>query len=165
MNEEKIYVNFPHKNIKELLLGLFSYHPNTDISKNIATYYDPECTVMQCASGRNRSFTDVYALVLTYYPETKIEDLIYELATLEVIDNEGNKKMLYNFFCPDIKKPVMHFRVREWIKPNGISSANGDDRWSWKDLLAMININTPKELYDLNVKVNENKEINAEVVC
>lgn len=80
--------------LDNLLRLLFSHN-----GYSVATYFDKECTDMQCYHGSRRSFEDLLCIANTYYPETSEEDLMRALVNIEI----------NYYFCSDIHKIVFHY--------------------------------------------------------
>lgn len=93
-----IYFNTDATNLKELMSHfLFPYSKTT--------FYDKDCTDRQCYSGRRRSFTDLYEIATTYFPETTEKELIELLPTLE-----ANGKVIFGHYCRDVGGAVFSAR-------------------------------------------------------
>ena len=85
--------------------------------------------IMQCSSGRSRSFTDLFAIVRAHFPELSIEEFAY----LFVKYQENGDKQFYVSYCSDVKKIVFKCHKRHgelimahWMLDNGIYVINLD---------------------------------------
>ena len=67
----KIYVSFKFKDIQDLIGKVVSHQRYS--------YFDPECEVIQCTTGKMRSFDDLWAICQTYYPDISAKDVMQEL--------------------------------------------------------------------------------------
>lgn len=155
MSEElKIYVNFEAPaTLAEFLDKYFDYGYNINNVRGIETYYDKECTTIQCVSGKYRSFDDLMLLAKTYYPDTTPADLMRELLLLEKAgrhDSFGDgtcpKLTLLMGNCADINR----IRVCYFYEKNSYEFTRTIDKlnsqYSWTELLSMIGINSQEDL-------------------
>lgn len=140
-----LYVDFEKpRTIREFLQIFFGNHKFGEYNYRTAkTYSDSECKTVQCYENKRRSFDDVYELVNTYYSNVSKKKLLHILIMLELYSNT-NQKAKFNFhYCCDIHKAVMYYEVygswREFTKKKGYS------KYSWKELMAMLNIHNIKE--------------------
>lgn len=150
-----IYVKFsPPKTIKEFLEEFYDAINSWNLI-SVATYKDKECTELQCAAGRSRSFDDMYELITTYYPETTRKDLVHELLTFRITRPNGYFYFA-NSYCYEIKRPVIGYYF-QFIKfgPLSIEGYGGylstgkqKAEHSWKELFAMVDIKTKKQLFE-----------------
>lgn len=133
-----IYVNFEiPKTVEEFLTKFFSNSKTyNDYLTNVETFSDPECTTIQCHSGKYRSFEEVLECVNTYYDELKPKDLMLILDSLVLKHPNGTKRMLYTLFCETICKPVMLFAHD--YKTICDSDKKGIAKHSWEELFNMI---------------------------
>lgn len=80
----KIYIKIPKSKFKTIK-GLLRLMLDKEIqygSGRLPTYYDKECTSLQCALGKNRSFRDLYCLCKTYFPNVTKKRVLMELCCL-----------------------------------------------------------------------------------
>lgn len=91
---EKIYFKGGenYKTIPELLMAGF----DTDDGKFVPTYSDPLYTDKQCNIAR-RSYSDIFYICKTYFPNTTREEVAYELTHLNGI---------CCLYCGDVEKIV-----------------------------------------------------------
>lgn len=97
----KIYVNYKKK-YKETAEEFFNrlYENNYGFPK---TYKDVNCNNSQCETGANRSFSDLYRLMKTYYPRITHKQLI------RIINKKCTRnKYFHLIYCPDVKKIVLY---------------------------------------------------------
>ncbi len=164
---DKIYVNFKHDSLTDLLYKLFD-HRGYIIVKSVATYSDEQCTQIQCYAGKNRSFDDLMILVNTYY-EVDEMTLLKELLTLDIKLNNSNVYP-YLIYCPDIHKPVINYAEEIngglYQFSSNISSNNDNNKsdYCWIELLEELGINNISEYKEYCMKnrkvtelVNESK--------
>lgn len=98
---EKIYVNYKKK-YKETPEEFFN-RLYKDSYGFPTTYIDIDCTDKQCESGANRSFSDLYKLMKTYYPKITHKQLI------KIINKKCTRnKYFYLIYCPDVQKIVLY---------------------------------------------------------
>lgn len=135
---DKIYVNFKDfTTIPEFLKKLLS---SGSQSKGVGTYFDEECTSVQCISNRTRSFDDIFIIVNTYFTISE-EDLLKELLVLYL-----GEKTPYMYTCSDIGKDVICYikGVSPW--PGLFTFSGHKSKYNWKELLPKIGIFSVKEL-------------------
>ncbi len=157
-----LYVNFePPATLKEFLYKFFSFE-TYDRILSVETYFDEECNNRHCSAGKNRSFDDVYEVVLTYYPETSIVELLNTIFLLDIKSKSGDKRYFYASICDTINRTIMMFYSKAliynslqiehyWIyKPT-------NSKWSWMELFQICDpiIETQE---DLNIYINKLKE-------
>ena len=99
-NLDKISIIKGYENIRTPEKYLEKYLDN-QFPINEATYF--KNGTEQCRTGRNRSFTDLYAIVRAKFPRLKIEKFAYILCNYQL----GNKKSFYVSYCDDVHKIVM----------------------------------------------------------
>lgn len=77
-----------------------------------STYYDKECTQLQCEAHRSRSLTDIVKIVQTYFPNSNYKNIFKRLYNyIDHINNERigksiNERHLF-IYCPDINQIVL----------------------------------------------------------
>ena len=106
----KLYVNFQHrKQPREPILSFLQRY-----FKNLTkrTYFDEQCTQLQCSTGKNRSIDEMLIIVKTEYPKSKNSDIykaFRKLLLLEELKSQGSRLAL--LYCKDINKWVfMRFK-------------------------------------------------------
>lgn len=70
--------------------------------KAYRSYYDEDCTEIQCKSGAYRSITELHRLTLSRFPKTSLEAIVRIIRDL--IDENGCIRMVY---CNDVCKVVV----------------------------------------------------------
>lgn len=124
----------------------FNYY---NISSKQSTYYkfivnNVEHYLLQCSRNKYRSYDDIYEIIKTYFPDITDEILIKKLLLLNY-DKINSKCNLGFHHCSDID------RIRVFCNINGdnkntymtmISSKKLSSKYSWEELLNMININS-----------------------
>ena len=67
------------------------------------TYKDINCDNRQCENGAQRSFSDLYKLMKTYYPRITHKQLI------KIINKKCTRNKYFNLiYCPDVNKIVLY---------------------------------------------------------
>jgi len=140
-----IYIqNKNFKTVRELLQLMLS-SDNISGAGKLATYYSKHCTVEQCAQNKNRSFTDLYELCKTYFPNVTKKRVFLELCTLYSKDN----KKVYIKTCNTINN------VRFGYIDKSINSGPLDFNWS-----SNIQLRVVKECFDVPVNVPTHVTLN-----
>lgn len=101
------------KNVEELFELFFSNEKKTFPQ----TFYDKELHSTQCYTVYGRSFHDIFCVVKTYFPDTTEEEFIKLLKT----------KILYIFYCSDVKHPVIRiakYRQKKTVVSKLLGSYN-----------------------------------------
>lgn len=76
------------------------------------TYKDIDCNNLQCTSGSQRSFSDLYRLMKTYYPRITHKQLI------KIINKICTRNTRFNLiYCPEVMKLVLY--VGRWSSYGG----------------------------------------------
>lgn len=141
----KIYVNFePPATVKEFLKKFFSEsnYAHQGFSA-VETYFDKECSTIQCEKNKFRSFDDLFDLVNTYYT-VKPEELMHELLTAN-LKNGNYDVVLHMGNCSSIERIRMCF-YKELAPGNIFTLEKYNSKWSWGELLNMIGITNKEEL-------------------
>ena len=101
---DKIYVNNKRK-VKEKPEDFFNrLYDHYGMSE---TYYDKDCNIVQCARGSERSFSDLYKIMKTYYSKITHKQLI------KIIYDKCLGNIKYNLiYCPKVQKIVLY--VADW---------------------------------------------------
>jgi len=99
----KLYIN-TNKQFNDINELLTFCYPTGDYFREY-TYFDKECTQIQCSASR-RSFEDLLSLCKTYFPETTEKDLMKTLIDMG---------MRY-YRCGGIGKIVFHYRGDYLVK-------------------------------------------------
>lgn len=146
-----IYVDFKKpKTIEEFLKKIFSYRMGSDSVRNIETYENENCTYLQCPKGKLRSFDDILECVNTYFPEIDYKEVFKALLRLQVKDAIGNICDLMMSNCGGIKRIRMHYTSgygdsRQVLYGHALRVDQYDSKYSWRELLKAIEINSEKE--------------------
>ena len=135
-----IYVKFKKPDTLKEFIKLFFSSPKDsgDTMLNVETYSDIECKTIQCQANKFRSFDNVLELVWTYFPEVTISDLVHELLTADIRLKDGRQLYFHMSNCMSIKRIRMLYYIKESASPFEISKY--DSKYSWKELLNMLNI-------------------------
>lgn len=149
----KIYIKVDKrpKNVKQLL-EIF-YDSNSiprygNVYKGLNTYFDKECTKVQCITGKYRSFDDLFYLCQTYFPIVTPRKVLFELLNIK-FSSPGTKIQCHN--CSGMRRiRIIPYNCNIQSYSNIIENYKYDSKWSWKELLSMININNQEDL--LNFK-------------
>ena len=147
-----IYVKFAEENkpktVREFLHKFFSSYKEQYL-RNVKTYSDKECTILQCNSDKYRSFDDIFELVKTYYPTVSIGTIFKILLTLKPKHND----IVYNLFmmsCSGIKKINCLYVKFKGSKVTHysdiINNASYDSNYTYKELFNMIGVKNQEDL-------------------
>ena len=147
-----IYVKFAEeskpKTVREFLHKFFSSYKEQYL-RNVKTYSDKECTILQCNSDKYRSFDDIFELVKTYYPTVSIGTIFKILLTLKPKHNQST----YNLFmmsCKNIKKiNCLYVKFQGNNVKNYkeiISNTTYDSNYTYKELFDMIGVKNQEDL-------------------
>ena len=147
-----IYVKFAEeskpKTVREFLNKFFSSYKEQYL-RNVETYLDKECTVLQCKANKYRSFDDIFELVKTYYPTVSIGTIFKILLTLKPKHND----IVYNLFmmsCKDIKKiNCLYVKFQGDSVKNYkeiISNTTYDSNYKYEELFNMIGVKNQEDL-------------------
>ena len=147
-----IYVKFAEENkpktVREFLHKFFSSYKEQYL-RNVKTYSDKECTILQCNSDKYRSFDDIFELVKTYYPTVSIGTIFKILLTLKPEHNQST----YNLFmmsCKDIKKINCLYVKFKGDKVTNysdiIQNVSYDSNYTYKELFDMIGVKNQEDL-------------------
>ncbi len=124
------------KRLNTLFRHLFN-HCRHGFFGSVETFRDEDCTILQCNSGRFRSFDDVYDIAKTYFPETTEKKVMKALLKLN-LPYEGEKVKIYIANCHDIKKPTIAFSGRGGTYIRTSDSAMSKSIYKWSELLALV---------------------------
>lgn len=148
------------KDIHTILSELFKRNLG-DCMRDVETFSNKECTIIQCSTGRRRSFDDIMDIVHTYLPEARIEEVLHEVLILGVkAAHLGEHKFPYMFICTDINKPVLLYV--SYLCPN--TDMNNDrahmSKYTWTSLLKIFNIenNLSLEKYISNYEKDNKRD-------
>ena len=157
-----IYVKFAEeekpKSIKEFLTKFFSSQIEF-LFQNVTTYNNKECTSIQCAKNKHRSFDEVLELVQTYYKTATPKNVFKTLLDLVITDDQGKKYYLYMMSCSGIQRiNLLYYRGREAQAQtkyeNICNNPKLTSKYDWKELFAMIDINSDQD-FTKYLKENE----------
>ncbi len=155
----KIYLKLESKpeSIKDLLDKLNSYD-KVQIICGVETFEDEECTIQQCPAGKMRSFDDIFDIVNTYFPGTSEKEIVHELIISKKVRKDGMTLVPHLSTCSTMKR----IRFMYYTTDTGsIYEGKYESKYSWGELLAMLDINT----YDQLVKyVAENTVKKEELI-
>ena len=147
-----IYVKFAEeskpKTVREFLNKFFSSYKEQYL-RNVETYLDKECTVLQCKANKYRSFDDIFELVKTYYPTVSIGTIFKILLTLKPKHDD----IVYNLFmmsCSGIKKiNCLYVKFQGNNVKNYkeiISNTTYDSNYKYEELFNMIGVKNQEDL-------------------
>lgn len=135
------------KTVRELLKSLFSY-VNTNLVTNVTTYKDRKCKQIQCDSNKLRSFDDVLEVVNTYFPTVSYKTVFKILLTLKI----PNSEKIFNLHmghCQGIERIRLAYYVGNYPDYNNAKSQpKYESKYSWKELLNEIGIDSEDKLID-----------------
>jgi len=104
------------------------------------TYNDEQCTQLQCESGRFRSVTELYQIVLSRFPKTTFNAILRIIRDL--IKEDANIAMIY---CTQVNKVVLKYfdsATRTYMSNYSRSNyydKKGEDDYSLSDYEQIIN--------------------------
>lgn len=150
-----IYVNFEKtETLKEFLKKLFSFFSvGLGAITTDRTYLDKELTVIQCYANRRRSFDDLLEIVNTYFPEVTPKELIHELIVFVPENYQDFEPRLGD--CSGIERIRITYH-RGALKINPFIAEKFKSKYSWRELLNMLDINTYEEYVEY---VKKNREV------
>jgi len=146
----KIYIKIDKrpKNIKQLLEIFYRANKGTSYSHYaLPTYFDKECTKEQCRAGAYRSFDDVYLLCKTYFSIVSPKRVIHEMLNLKIMrDNQRFKIRMQ--YCGGMMKIRFVIVIDNYHQTYNdiINRTYGNSKWSWRELLSMLDINSQEDL-------------------
>lgn len=153
----KIYIN-TDKTFETVsdLLELLYYRENNyqEYLYPLETYEDPEFEDVQCPANKIRSFDDLHDLILTYFPNLKLKDIVHEIVTFKssfrLEDDEESSGKNYVFYpasCGDIQLITVYYYYRHSNSYGGFDMlAQRNSKYSWEYLLGLLGITTYAEL-------------------
>lgn len=147
-----IYVKFAEENkpktVREFLHKFFSSYSEQYL-RNVETYLNKECTILQCAANKYRSFDDIFELVKTYYPSVSIGTIFKILLTLKPEHNQTSFN-LFMMSCSGINKINCLYVKFQGDKVKNykdiIFNPTYDSNYSYKELFDMIGVKNQKDL-------------------
>lgn len=110
------------------------------INEKPITYYNEDCTDVQCQAGRFRSVTELLEIVQTYFPKTTLTDILKIINDLIQEDNQ-----IALIWCTQVKKVVLKYTTnqqKEFVTRYSLDRYNtkkGVDGYSINDYLQIIN--------------------------
>ena len=124
---DKIYVNYKKK-YKETPEEFFNRLYESEYGFP-TTYKDINCNDKQCGNGAQRSFSDLYKLMKTYYPRITHKQLI------KIIIKKCTRNTKFNLiYCPDVMKTVLF--VGKWSSYGGNRSLFNNTYFDYDERLA-----------------------------
>lgn len=141
--------------VKEFLTIFFNNFDKLEGSPtDISTYYDKECTDIECDATIKhyfRTLTNLYYLVNTYYPNTSIEDIVLNIMQIF----KENNYFLITIYCRDIQKCTIGFTSNIFYVRDRAFDEDDikemEDEFIWKDILnslSIYNANDLKKYYE-----------------
>lgn len=125
---EKIYLKDGHKHATISDLLAFGFSNTDEVGMFARTYSDPDCLKAQCHEAR-RSFSDIFAICKTYFPEATREEVAHTLL---------NMRFMSCSFCGDINKLVFraigHSSSCDTSNLWGEEDEKGVDGLCWDDV-------------------------------
>ena len=156
IDKSKIYFKDTEiKNVDDILNKLLI--SNNQASSKPTFYKYNNVYYTQCTSGRYRSFDDILLICKTYFPSVKVETVFKKLLLLNNTKNNVlNDKLRQRFgYCGDINRIryIGNYPSSLYgFYSDAMSRAQGESKYSWKDLFKMININNVEELKEFYLK-------------
>lgn len=144
------------KTIKKFLEFYFTHKNNNQLySSSLSTYYDKECTNIQCICNKLRSFDDMYMITKTYYPSITVKKLITILVNLTII--KGGNLLVPQFSdCGGMRRIRIIYYMKANTYAEVMTKLKYDSVYSWKELFNMIDLT--EEKYNKIKQQNENKQ-------
>lgn len=140
-----IYVNFEvPENPKEFLKKFYSILWG-DRAYCKETYFDKECTRLQCSEQKLRSFEDLFELFTTYYPDLTKKDLIEILSSVVLKSNTNVPLYLHISNCSTISRIRVFYYKDINICALDFNCSKYNSEFSWVDLFKLINVNSREE--------------------
>ena len=111
----------------------------------------------QCSAGKYRSFDDILLICKTYFPSVKVETVFEKLLLLNNTKSSVlNDSLKQRFgYCGDINRIRYIGNYSTSLQnfySDAMTRAQGNSKYSWKDLFKMININNVEELKEFYLK-------------
>lgn len=101
--KRKIYLKEEPKNVDDVIIKLISWNNGTTYKRG----------GQHCQSGRYRSIVDIYKTCLTYFPDTKLKEVVNRLRVAQIPCS----------YCPTINRYRLSFgntRVNQYKVRHGI---------------------------------------------
>lgn len=135
------------KSFKDLMILFFSVW-NGMYYVAVESYLDPECKTRHCIRGRLRSFDDICALGMTYFPELTHKEMfrIFESIVLTHPKRSLEGLGMHYGHCSGIKRQRFIFYTQE-IKWDTITKLNQyDSEYHLKDMYGWLGVTDQKSL-------------------
>ena len=156
IDKSKIYFkDVEVKNVDDILNKLLISSSQTS-NKSTFYKYNNVC-YNQCSANKYRSFDDILLICKTYFPSVKVETVFEKLLLLNntkssVLNDSLKQRFAY---CGDINR-IRYIGNYSTSLQNfyrdATTRAQGESKYSWKDLFKMININNVEELKEFYLK-------------
>lgn len=140
-----IYVKFERPETPEEFIKQLYSSVEDNRAHSIETYSDSECAILQCNARRIRSFDDIYELITTYYPELTIKDVIKLLVNTNIKSTTNEQLYIFLTNCSIIYRINFFFYNDIKSCSQGYDLSKMGSKHTWKELLAMIDINSKAE--------------------
>lgn len=147
----KLYIKFEKpRTVLEFLKIFYCIKPSSNIMKAVPTYYDRECTKVQC-NKYWRGFDDMFILIKTYYPTISKQKFLKILLKYYVIHNKKYYSMNFGIcYGAGICRMMPYQPVLANSNINTIIPKNS--KYSWVQLFNLIGIKDNKELFKIQKK-------------
>jgi hypothetical protein len=145
-----IYIKYEPTDLRNLLTNFFD--DNYNERRGVTTYHDKECTQVQCPDRKYRSYSDIYEMVQTYFPDTPTKDITHTLITL----NFGDEWFPWMTYCDDIENCTMsyydclHSKLWRYAEDKSWKTP----KYDWVTLLSELDIHSYD---DLSAYIKEHK--------
>lgn len=154
-NQIKIYTKFGKQpTIMKFLELFFDYPLWEERLLSCETYFDKECTEIQCERGKYRSIEELLMCVRTYYTNVSFETLMRNLCNLKITKN-GISYYFRPFACEDIKKTTVCMKSARQSHYFDLSNEKQESFYSCMDCFKMGGLYDQKD-YDNNMKKLKN---------
>lgn len=152
------------ESIQELLLALFNYHGSYGLIKSVTTYYNPECTQLQCDSDKYRSIDETFDIVNTYFPNTDIKTLMHELAILPVVESDGSKLYLLLANCSNIQRlRLCYYKDVKECTTLDKSHPHYNSKWTMGELLDCLGLEDARNTIKYRDEYEQRKQAEQQV--
>lgn len=158
-NQIKIYTKFGKQpTIMKFLELFFDYPLWGERLLSCETYFDRECTLIQCEQGKYRSIEELLMCVRTYYTNVSFETLMRNLCNLK-ITKEGKNYYFRPYDCYDIKKTTVCMMMARQPHYFDLSNQKQNSFYSCMDCFKMGGIHNQED-YNNNIeKLKNNVQI------
>jgi hypothetical protein len=158
-NQIKIYTKFGKQpTIMKFLELFFDYKLWGERLLSCETYFDKECTEVQCERGKYRSIEELLMCIRTYYTNVSFETLMRNLCNLK-ITREGKNYYFRPYECHDIKKTTVSVMTYRQTFYGDISNEKQGSFYSCSDCFKMGGLHNQIDYTNNMEKLKNNVQI------